>query len=106
MSPSINAEDVKKVDSDNVFNQLLESSNDDPLLLGELPQILKNTNLTDVEELDKSSGKSGRKINFDGLTSLHSNHVQEAELDQNISLRDIIVDDLEQEGRLKRYMFI
>ena len=103
MSPSINAGDVKKVNSDNVFNQLLESSNDDPLLLGELPQILKNTNPTDVEELDKSSGKSGRKINFD---SKHSNHVQEAELDQNISLRDIIVDDLEQEGRLKRYMFI
>ena len=103
MSPSINAEIVKKVESDNIFTQLLESSNDGPLLLGDLPEILKNTNVTDVEELDKSSGKSGRKINFDGLTSFGNNHVQEAELDQNISLSDV---ELEQDGEVKRYKLI
>ena len=97
LSPSISSENVKKVESDNIFTQLLESSNDGPVLLGDLPQILKTSNLTNVEELDKSSGNPGRKIDFDGLTSL-SNNVQEAELDQNISLNNIVVGDTEQKG--------
>ena len=89
---------MKKVESDNIFTQLLESSNDGPVLLGDLPQILKTSNLTDVDELDKSSGNFGRKIDFDGLTSITSRSNNEAELDQNISLNNIVVGDVEQKG--------